>query len=296
MSKTTRDLDRIQRWMQAVVMHPDGVPEGIDSAEARRHIDVAPDAVETVVTRSRGMSATERLAIYNGAYFARLLECLRDEFRVLVHALGEEVFDEFAFGYLQAYPSRSYTLNRLGLEFPHYLAETAPDRESEEDASADWQDFLIDLATLESAYNEVFDGPGVEGTRILDAEQLAAFPPRRWPDARLKFVNCFRLLTLRCPAHEYYSAVRNEEEAVLPQPAETFLAITRRDFVVCRYPLSKMQYDLLKSLAEGEAVQQAIGRAAETADSDLDTLAADLRDWFAAWAAAGFFQAVEVPQ
>src|SRR5713226_137689 len=109
-----RDLGQIQRWMQATIMHPVGVAEGMASTEARRHIDVGPDAAETIVNRSQALSALERLAIYGYAYYARLLECLREEFPVLKHALDEEVFDAFAVGYLQQYPSRSYTLFQLG--------------------------------------------------------------------------------------------------------------------------------------------------------------------------------------
>ena len=44
--------------------------------------------------RSQALTALERLAIYGHAYYARLLECLREEFPVLKHALGEELFDE----------------------------------------------------------------------------------------------------------------------------------------------------------------------------------------------------------
>src|SRR5262245_9550410 len=119
-----RDLGQVQRWMQAAIMHPGGVDEGIVSAEARGHIDVGPDQAEIVLTRSRALTALERLAVYGHAYYARLLECLREEFPVLKHALGEEVFAAFAFGYLQHYPSRSYTLFQLGSNFPRYLAET----------------------------------------------------------------------------------------------------------------------------------------------------------------------------
>ena len=43
---------RIQRWMQATIMHPVGVAEGIASAEARSHIDIGPEQAESVVTRS----------------------------------------------------------------------------------------------------------------------------------------------------------------------------------------------------------------------------------------------------
>src|SRR5260370_34801590 len=122
-----RGLDTIQRWMQAAIMHPVGVAEGIASAEARAYIDVGPEEAETVRTRSRAWTTLDRLAISSYAYYARLLQCIREEFPVLKHALGEEVFDAFAVGYLLQYPSRSYTLFQLGANFPRYLAETRPD-------------------------------------------------------------------------------------------------------------------------------------------------------------------------
>src|SRR5271168_1639586 len=127
-----RDLGQIERWMQAAIMHPVGVAEGIASAEARGHIDIGPDEAETIVTRSRALSALDRLAIYSYAYYARLLECMREEFPVLKHALAEEVFDAFAVGYLQQYPSRTYTLFQLAAHFPQYLADTRPDRDEAE--------------------------------------------------------------------------------------------------------------------------------------------------------------------
>ncbi len=114
----TNALGQIQRWMQSVIMHPVGIAEGIESDEARGQIDIGTSDVESVVTRSRQLTAIERLQIYGNAYFARLLECLREEFPVLKHALTEEVFDAFAVGYLQQYPSRSYTLFELGSNFP----------------------------------------------------------------------------------------------------------------------------------------------------------------------------------
>src|SRR5688572_16099648 len=101
------ELDQVQRWMQAVIVHPQGVEAGIRAAAAREHIDVAPEAMEQVVGPSRRQTSLERLEIYANAYYARLLECLREEFPALAHAVGEEAFGNFAFGYLQTYPSQS---------------------------------------------------------------------------------------------------------------------------------------------------------------------------------------------
>lgn len=288
------ELGEIQRWMQAVVMHPVGVAEGIASAEARGHIDVGPDQADAVVTPSRALTALERLSIYGYAYYARLLECLREEFPVLMHALGEEVFDAFAVGYLERYPSRSYTLFKLGADFPRYLAETRPEPDSDQGLPADWPDFLIDLATLERTFNEVFDGPGVEGEHLLDADLLRTISPERLLEARLVGVPCLRLLALRYPVHKYFAAVRRDEDPDPAGPTETWLAVTRRRYVVRHYELSRPAYQLLKALLDGDAVGQAIGEAVEAAGADLVRLECDLLTWFHDWAAQGFFQAVQL--
>jgi hypothetical protein len=282
------DLNMIQRWMQAVLMHPKGVAEGVDSDDARRFLEISPKEVENVLTASRALTAMERLAIYGSAYYARLLECLREEYPVLKHALGEEAFDAFAFGYLQKYPSRSYTLAKLGSEFSRYLAETCP-----EDERGAWPEFLIDLATLELNFNEVFDGPGVEGEQLLGAAPLLAIPAEEWPASRLTPVVCLRLLALRSPVHHYFSAVRRQEEPAPPEPAETLLAITRRDYVVRHYELARPAYELLRDLIAGKTIGEAVARAAERARADVPQLATQLQEWFRDWTAEGFFQGVQ---
>jgi hypothetical protein len=292
------DLEQIQRWMQTVIMHLNGVESGVASAEARRLIDVAPTEVEQVVTRSRALAALDRLEIYNRAYFARLVECLREEYPVLLHALGDEAFDSFAVGYLYEHPSRSYTLNHLGTHFPRYLEESRPTSLRVQVGGAprpNWPDFLIDLARLELTFNEVFDGPGVEGQRLLEVERVLQVPPARWPEARLVPVPCLRLLALRHPVHRYFRAVRKKRKPPIPRPVETFLAVTRRRYVVRRYQLSRLQYVLLDELVAGQSVGEAIEKTAEAAGSELDELADHLREWFRNWTAEGFFQAIETP-
>ena len=287
MTNDAPDLGTIQRWMQAVLTHPDGVEAGVGSPAARSEIDVPGEELERVVTPSKALSAADRLGVYCNAYHARLLECLREEFTALVHALGADLFDEFAFGYLQAYPSRSYTLYHLGVNFPRYLAETCP-----VDEDPGWAALLIDLATLERVYNEVFDGPGVEGRQLLGADRLLAIPTELWPDARLVLADGFRLIELRSPVHEYISAIRRTEDPAPPAPAETLLAVHRRDYVVRRHLLTPPQYVLLGAIIAGETVGEAIGRAADVAGSDTGEFVASLGDWFCDWAVEGFFQDV----
>ena len=117
---TPFDLATLQRWMQAVIMHPGGAERGLVSAEAEREIPRVGDSLESLIKPSSAMTSLERMEIYAGAYYARLLECLRAEFPITAKAVGEEVFGDFAVGYLQRYPSTSYTLCRLGANFPRF--------------------------------------------------------------------------------------------------------------------------------------------------------------------------------
>jgi len=287
-------LHTVQRWMQAVIMHPDGVDAGLASDSARQHLDVAPENVEQVIARSEAQTSVERLSIYANAYYARLLECLGEEFPVLKKTLGEETFDAFAMDYLQHYPSQSYTLGKLGESFTRYLAETRPAEANGGELPADWPDFLIDLATLEWTFSQVFDGQGIEGQTLLTSEQLQAIDAEQWPSARLEVVPCLKLLALRFPVNAFYTAMRRSEEPPLPGPAASWLAITRRDFIVRRHELTERQYELLSALAAGEMIGAAIERAARAPGGDLEQFVVELGDWFRDWAAADFFQRVIV--
>lgn len=282
--------------MQAVITHPDGVVDGAQSDDARRHLEVPPDALETVITRSRNLTSEERLAIYHTAYFARLLECLRNIFPMVAKTLGEEAFDALAFGYLQSYPSQSYTLDRLGDRFARYLAETRPDLDDAGQPTESWPDFMIDLARLEWNIGEVFDGPGIEGQATLSAEQLLALAADRWPAVRLVPASCLRLLSFRFPVNDYFTALRQSGEDTdlppLPEPDDCWLALSRRDFVVRRHALDREQSELLTALISGQPIGVAIEQLAATAATSLDELAGRLQSWFRIWTAAGFFIAL----
>jgi hypothetical protein len=273
--------------MQSVITHPGGVHGGLASEGARAAIDLPSADLPKVIAPSRALSSHERLDIYAQAYYARLLECLREEFPALRHAVGDEAFDALAFGYLQQHPSSSYTLADLGSAFPDYLQATR------DPADGDWPQLLIDLARLERTYSEVFDGPGCERGPQLTAADLQAIPPEHWPQARLQMAPCFRLLELSYPVHEFATAVRNrtgDREVPLPAAARTLLAITRRDYVVRRYPLSETQHQLLAALASGETIESAIASVADAAGEDLGNA---LHTWFREWTAAPFFSGIE---
>jgi hypothetical protein len=252
-------------------------------------VPATSEAIEQIITRSASLSAYDRLAIYRHAYLARLQECLRIEYPVLLLTLGEELFALFTNAYLQQYPSRSYTLNRLGENFPRYLAESRPDAAAPEQARESWPDLIVELATFERAFAEVFDGEGNEGRPVADRARLLALPLEALLCARFKTVAGFRLFSFRYPIAGYFNAARKKEKPELPQPSRSYVVLMRRDYVVRVHELTETQYALLSGLSAGRTLQEI------AAELDDDAFAADARKWLGEWAAKGLFAAIELP-
>ncbi len=287
-------LDVVQSWFQAVISHPDGVESGLSGDEAQRLIGLGRDELERIVRRSKNLSASERIGIYAHAYYARLLECLGECFPILRRVLGPDLFEPVAFEYLQRHPSNSYTLDRLGDRFAQFLEEHRAADAGEPPA---WPEMLADLARFEHAIARVFDGPGLEGEPRFAPEDLQAIGAEGFAAARLVPAPSLRLLTLRFPINDLYTAARRSEEddeLEMPGPAIEHVALCRREFVVRRYPLSPLEFALLESLVGGATVGEALAAAAERAD-DGEDLGYLIERSFAAWTTAGFFRGVAPP-
>src|ERR1700720_1852744 len=143
---TDPGLERVQRWMQACILEQGTTEEALLSDDAQAQIPA--EAARAVVLPSKTLSALERLSIYRDMYLPRIEEALAIDYPALKHFLGAEEFKRLVARYADAYPSRSYTLNRLGDHLPEFVA-TVNDLPKKE--------FCVDLARLEYALTMVFD-------------------------------------------------------------------------------------------------------------------------------------------
>jgi hypothetical protein len=163
----------------------------------------------------------------------------------------------------------------LADDFAEFLEATRP---RDDDSMA----FVVDLARLEHAIDEVFDGPGPEEAPEKDARPLfnGSMP--------LALVPSLRLLTFRFPLSTYFTAWKTGEKPDWPAANEQCVALFRRDYIVRRYELSRLQFDLLSQLAAGQSLDGSLAAIAAQAPS-LDALADDVQRWFTHWSAEGFF-------
>jgi hypothetical protein len=269
------DVDRLQRWLQAVITHPGGVTAGVASGSAQSAVPITADRIADVVTASARLTASERVAIYSRSYHARLLECLRAMYPALRHALGDELFVKFVADYLQAWPPTSYTLNDLSASFPRHLAQTRPDAALPPDQREPWPDFLVDLATLERAYHEVYDGPGTEEMKTPDRASILELPDAALLALRPVLSPALRLLVFRYPVHEYRGAVLAGDSPPPPEPSTTGLAVVRRHFRV-RFRLMTPEHVACAGACDG---RRRVDEAFAGWTQDSATIRAALIDW-----------------
>lgn len=271
----SKPLADLQKWFQTAVTQLGGIADTADD-------------VDTIVLPSSRQSADERIAVYANAYWARLLECLREEFPVLRTAIGDEAFDALAVDYLLVHPSQSYTLSELANRFADHLATTRP-RDDDFSAAA------VDLARLERAIGEVFDAPGGETLGYLTAEQLTQVPSDRRGDVRLLALPTFCLLRFDFDANAWFTRLRTDADDATPtERRPSFVALSRREYIVRRKPLSAAQYALLVELRGGSTLARAL-ETVTTADPEaIEEIATSLGAWCTDWAAAGFFRGVTV--
>jgi len=272
------DLGRLQRWMQEVISHPGPVEEAIVSPVAER--EIPGENLGDVVLPSASMTSVERIGVYHGMYLMRMAEALQTDYPVLRYRLGEEAFAELVADYVQRFPSRSYTLNRLGDHLPQFLSEEEDRPDSE---------FLHDLARLELAMTQVYDE--VEAP-ILSAEQLEAVPPEAWERAVLRPIPAFRLLAFKHAVIPDLVAYHEDRPSPRPRRRATWAAIYRRDYSVLRLELSRAEHDLLKALAGGTPLGEALARAAQAQKTSRQR--PQIFKWFRTWIAEGLFTAIEV--
>jgi len=109
------------------------------------------------------------LGVYQNAYVSRLVDALADEYEKLFALLGDEQFDAMARAYVALHPSHSPNLRWLGQYLPNFLSEQPPYREAP---------VLADLAKLERALNDAFDGKDAPRLKVQDLAQIA---PEDWP-------------------------------------------------------------------------------------------------------------------
>lgn len=205
--KQALNLNEMQRWVQEVTTHIDGVDAGLCARGAQALIALKPQDLDQVIRPSKHLSSHARIGIYADMYYLRLADCLAKDYAGLEYAFGAERFDEIARQYIAAHPSTHFSLNVFGAKLAHFLKTEVPDLPNRQ--------FLVDLARLEWTLQEVFED---KNAKPLTAAQIEKIPKKKWQRARLELIPALRLLSFDFPANNFLQAVYNDKHPGLPEP------------------------------------------------------------------------------
>ena len=271
-------LEGLLSWFSTVMTHPASAAAGVEAARPLQAALGAP-TVEHVVKPSARLDATARMSIYQSAYHSRLVDCVKDDFDAVGHALGRDRFHEACRRYVDAHPSDGPNLNIYARRFPAFLA-----------AQGDWLPeaaFLADLARLEWAMIEVVHAPD---TPRLDTSALQVAPPEAWAGLRLFASSTFRFEAFEYPVNAYFQAVIDGAAPPVPEPRWSATAIYRQDWRIWRMGFTRPAAALLEALLGGAPLGEALARledpSLEAGDEPADT---DVMKWFSEWVQCGFF-------
>jgi hypothetical protein len=180
--------------------------------------------------------ASGDIGIYARMYASRLYDSLAEDYPKLRAALGDERFGNVVVHYLRAHPPSSFTLRDTGLALPAFL-RGAPDVPA----------WAADLAALERARIEVFDGPDAAPL----AQDAVAALGDELPGLAMRWVPSSVVVPIAWTVDDLWSAIEDEQATSEPQPASRVVLVWRRDVAVLHRTLDDDEARLAPRIAEG---------------------------------------------
>jgi hypothetical protein len=277
------ELHELQRRMAAAVMRPLTRDEQMRRRDAdNRSID---REVSSFIKPNDRLSSFERLEIYNRQYWFRLFSSFEEDFPGLKSIVGSRRFEKLMRAYLEAHPSRSFTLRNLGSSLVNWLKENPKYTEP-------FTPDAIAMAALEWAHIEAFDN---ERRAPLAASEIAELND----SSHLELQPYLRLLEAPSAVDDALIAVRDATQgagaqasnavsihlvrrtrSLKPAPGKIYLAVHRFEDSVYYKRLSQEDYLLLQAFEQGAALGEAIEAAFAQSTLSEDNRAAHIQASF----------------
>jgi hypothetical protein len=245
-------LGAIQRRLLGILTRPDGV-------EAALAAEAGAGEISELVRSDRGIAPAARLSVYANAYFARLHDCLREDFPALARSLGPDAFHDLVKTYLMVHPPTRPSLRHAGAHLAAHLG-SPPFAEIFSRRCA----YAADLARLEWALVDAFDAADAP---VLARDVLAAVAPRDFVRLRLETAPSLRLLTCAWPVHQVRQRCDRPdaeadgwESAPALAPAATRLCVFRHHEQVRYRAIDRAEHDALATAMAGAPFAAICGR------------------------------------
>ncbi len=248
--------------------------------EFQRGILAGDDAILAEVNDSAKEERKVLFGVYRNAYVARLAEILGEDYEQVHAYLGDRAFANLVRAYIAGNPSDQRSARWFGRHMPAFIAKSRTFADHPE---------VAELAALEKALADAFDGPDAEALRLSD---LAELPPEAWPALELKPHPTAIRLTFTTNAAEIWTALKNETAPPKPTrlPEPQALLVWREGFMARFKPLTTEEAMMWDEAAKGVRFSVLCEMVATFAGEDEAELraASYLKSWVELGTLAGF--------
>ena len=297
MNSASDSLVEFQRQMTAAVLEPLTADEKMrtTSADGRDLKAVA----ESLVAPNSRLSPFERLEIYNRQYWFRVLGALAEDFPALRAVLGARVFEKLSVAYLNAHPSRSFSLRNLGSRLAEWL-------EANPKLGGRRHRLAVDVARIEWAFVEAFDS--AENTP-LTIDQIATLDG----GSRLSLQPHLQLIALEYAADNLVIGLHKREKrqtseagvdhddleelpAGLPRLRRraSWVAAHRVENSVYYLRLRREEWMTLRAIRKRLPLSEALESGFSTSTIAVERRAGLVQKWFGSWAELGWICAPDL--
>jgi hypothetical protein len=207
----------------------------------QRGILAGDDAILAEIKDSDKENRDVLFGVYRNAYVARLAEILGEDYEQVHAYLGDRAFGKLVRAYIAANPSDRRNARWFGRHLAAFIrarADYVPHPE------------IAELAELEKALADAFDGPDADPLRI---EALTALAPETWPQLVFTPHPTAIRLAFKTNAADIWCALKDETAppapTLLPEPRA--ILVWRQDFMARFKPLCAEEAMMWDEAAKG---------------------------------------------
>lgn len=208
----------------------------------------------------QGIRIAEGFQAYRRSVRLNLATTIERIYPLIATIIGHRLMRVVALDYQDHYPSLSGDLNDYGDQFYRFL------KTHESVVSLP---YLPDVAQLEWAIHEVYREAN---SLMMNPDEMTKIPPEQWGFLRFKLATHFRIQESLYPLFRIWEVNQTHfegDQSVNFSCAQTVLVI-RRNFKVEVRPLENGERQVLKSLAQGLCLEEAIDALPLNSVEDFD--------------------------
>lgn len=211
----------------------------------------------------------DQLAVYINAYRFRLRDVTAEDYTVLQHYLGEDVFNQLIMDFVNTVPSSHFNIGRYATKLPQFIA-----------SQDKYDKFTFELCTLETAIAQLADDPETIPMEPADLENITI-------EALMEMIliprSALQLFVFEYPVNNFYIAVQEEQPLPKITLQTSYLVVFRHEDVIWRMPLGEHEYYLLEKLFSGLNIGGALEYLQARFGLADEYLLEYLSEWFARW-------------